>query len=120
MAMGFTIKSNEVPIGVYDAKFVGIERTTHPEFGDGLRFEWCITGGKCDGKSAYRTTGTTPTPRNGAGKMLAALAGATATDGLAIDADEFIGRLYTVVVEATESGSTRVGSAILKEDAPMF
>lgn len=118
MVMGFTIKSNELPVGVYDAKFVGIERTTHPEFGDGLRFEWCISGGKCNGKSAYRTTGTTPTPRNGAGKMLAALAGTSPIDGLSIDADEFVGKTYVVVVEATESGSTRVGSIMPKDDTP--
>jgi hypothetical protein len=119
--MGFTIKSNEVPVGVYDAKFVGIERKTHPEFGDGLRFEWCIVGGKCDGKSAYRTTGTTPTPRNACGKMLAALAGVEKpTDGLSVDADAAIGRLFTIVVEASESGATRVASAILKEGDPPF
>ena len=35
---------------------------------------------------------------------------------LSIDADEYIGRLYTIVVEATDSGSTRVGSIMLKEN----
>ena len=33
MTMGFTLKSSDVPVGVYDAKFVGIERTTHSAFG---------------------------------------------------------------------------------------
>ena len=68
------------------------ERTTHAEFGGGLKFELEIIDGKYAGKSVFRTTGDKPTPRNVAGKVLAALAGAKPSDGLAIDADDYIGR----------------------------
>jgi hypothetical protein len=121
MAMGFTLKSADVPAGVYSAKFVGVERTTHAEFGGGLKFSFEITDGKYAGKTTTRTTGDKPTPRNVAGKVLAAIAGAKPTDGLAIDADSFIGKAYTVVVGDTESGFTRVNEILpAKEDDTPF
>jgi hypothetical protein len=121
MAMGFTIKSSDVPVGVYVAKFVGVERTTHAEFGGGLKFEWEIIEGKYAGKSVFRTTGDKPTPRNIAGKVLSSLVGAKPTDGLSIDADNYIGRKYTVVVGETESGFTRVNEILpVEEDEPKF
>ncbi len=121
MAQGFTIKSSDVPQGVYKAKFVGVERTTHPEYGGGLKFEWEIVEGKLAGKSTYRTTGDNPTPRNIAGKVLSALVGAKAADGLSVDPDRYIGRLYTVVVGETESGFTRVNEILPVEgEEPAF
>lgn len=121
MAIGFTIKSSDVPAGVYKARFVGVERTTHAEYGGGLRFEWQIVDGKYTGTSTYRTTGDKPTPRNSAGKVLAALVGAKAADGLTIDPDSCIGRHYTVVVGETESGFTRVNEILpVDEGSPAF
>jgi hypothetical protein len=120
MGMGFTLKSSDVPPGVYAAKFVGVERTTHPEFGGGLKFEFEITEGKYVGKSTCRTTSDKPTPRNIAGKVLAALAGAKAADGLSIDTDALRGREYQVVVGETDSGFTRVNEILpsAKEATP--
>lgn len=121
MTLGFTIKSSDVPAGVYVAKFLGVEHTTHAEFGAGLKFSWEIHGGKYAGKVVYRTTGTSPTPRNIAGKVLAALIGTKPTDGLSIDADACIGRMYTIVVGETESGFTRANEILpIEEETPKF
>lgn len=121
MAMQFTIKSSDVPVGVYTVRFVGVENTTHVEYGGGLKFEWEITDGRYAGKSVFRTTGDKPTPRNAAGKVLAALMGAKPADGLSVVADNCIGRKYTVVVGETESGFTRVNEVLPVEDeTPKF
>jgi hypothetical protein len=114
-----TIKSSDVPPGVYSATFTGFEPTTHAEFGDGLKWSFEIVDGKFAGKTATRVTGAKPTPKNAAGKVLAALAGCKATDGLTIDADELVGRKYQIVVGETESGFTRVNDILPeKEDTP--
>lgn len=120
MTMGFTIKSSEVPVGVYKAKFSGVENTTHAEYGAGLRFSFEIVGGKYAGKMIGRTTGANPTPRNIAGKVLSALVGAKPTDGLSIDADSYVGKLYQIVVGETEGGFTRVNEILptAEESAP--
>jgi hypothetical protein len=114
--MSFVLKSSDVPAGVYNAKFIGVERTTHAEFGGGLKFSFEIADGKYAGKTTTRTTGDKPTPRNVAGKVLAAIAGAKPSDGLSIDADEFIGKAYQVVVGETESGFTRVNEILPAKD----
>ena len=93
-----TITNAGLPIGEYVCSFEGVEQSTHPEFGDGWRWEFVVAEGPLTGKSTYRTTKTQPTLRNSCGRFLAALAGKKPSDGLNIDTDRFVGNLYKVVV----------------------
>jgi hypothetical protein len=118
MAMGFTIRSNDCPAGIHKARFNGCEKTTHVEYGDGLKFEWEISEGKHEGVRAYRYTSAIPTPRNAAGRIMADLAGVTAANNVSIDLDECVGRTYMIVVKESESGRTRVESCTLADEIP--
>jgi hypothetical protein len=92
------------PAGAYEAEFLGVKRTAHPEFGDGFRFEWRVTGGPQAGAIAARTTNAKPTAGNAAGKMIAALTGATLAGGQKASLSSAIGRTFLIVCEATPSG----------------
>ncbi len=106
-----TIANYSLPVSEYRAEFVGIETTTHFEYGDGLKWTFVIAEGPQKGRECYRTTKCEPTPRNSCGKFLAALASVEASDGLQIDPDDFVGQIYNVIVEEAQSGlSTRVES----------
>lgn len=118
--MNFTICSTDCPAGLYKARFLGIEEMMHAEYGAGLRFDFEVTEGPQQGKRAVRITGAKPTPRNAAGRMLCDLAGVSPANGVSNEADEFVGREYTIVVrEGGESGRTRVESiCAVKEELP--
>ena len=100
------------PAGTYNAKFVGVKETTHEKWGPGLQFQWEILGGPLAGKIASRTTGTTPTQKNGCGKMLVALAGRPIIAGEEFDPQTYVGQAFMIVVAETDSGGTRVETAI--------
>jgi hypothetical protein len=118
MTMGFTIKSNDCPAGVHKAVFNGCERTTHVEYGDGLKFEFEVVDGPHKGVRACRYTSADPTPRNAAGRLMADLAGQKPTNNLSVDVDEFVGHQYLIVVREGESGRTRVENADPIQDTP--
>src|SRR5262245_6756514 len=96
-----------VPVGGYQAVFVGVEITTHEQYGDGLTWEWRINGGQHDGQSVYRTTKTIATAKNSAGRMLCGVTGKSLEAAKELDLDQFRGRAYFVTIGMGES-STRV------------
>jgi len=105
--------SDSVPPGAYKATFLGVERTLHPEYGDGLRFDWKITGGEHAGKIISRTCKPTPTASNQTGKLLAGLRGEQLKAGEKLSLASYIGREYTIVVGIAANGtSTRVESVV--------
>jgi hypothetical protein len=108
--MEFTVSEGSgPPAGIYRATFAGVVKTTHPEFGDGARFDFKVKGGEHDGKTASRTTKTTPSAKNTCGKIMAGLLGAPMKPGERVSLAPCIGRDYTVVVAAAPSGTaTRV------------
>jgi hypothetical protein len=120
MTLGFTIKSKDCPAGIHKAAFVGAERTTHAEYGDGLKFEFEVVEGPHKGMRAFRYTSADPTPRNAAGRLMADLANVTAANGVSIDLDACVGKEYMIVVREGESGRTRVESAslVVPEEVP--
>lgn len=89
-----TITNNSLPIGAYKCEFVGVEVTTHEAYGDGLKWTFLVTEGQHQGRECYRTTKCEPTPKNSCGRFLAALAGTKPADGMDVDTDEFVGRIY--------------------------
>lgn len=107
----FKIQNSSVDPGIYNAKFLGVEQTDHPEYGPGLKWIFeIIDDGDCEGKLVYRTTKTTPTPKNSLGKFLASLANQRVTDGLEVDPDIYVGKPYQVVVQESQGGTSRVES----------
>ena len=93
-----------VPAGVYKASFVGVERTLHPEFGEGLRFDFKVASGEHAGKTVSRTCRPQPTAINVTEQLRA---------GEKLSLASCIGREYTIVVGVGANGtSTRVESLV--------
>ncbi len=113
MTMQFEVaQGGGPPVGVYKAKFVEVEETTHDEFGDGLKFVFEITSGDHAGEQATRITGPKPTPKNACGRMLAGISGETLKPGIKIDLAPHVGEIYMLQVEETKNDSTRIGTVI--------
>jgi hypothetical protein len=101
------------PAGNYRCEFVGVRRTTHEEYGEGLRFEMKVLDGPHAGAIASRTTSARPTPGNAAGRLLAQITGANLAGGQKASVRDAVGRVFLVIVETTKSGAgTRIGSVI--------
>jgi hypothetical protein len=107
----FTVSSGGVPIGNYTATFAGIEAqpaNKEKGYAAGLRWKFTIDAGPHAGQTASRITGTTPSPKNGCGKMLSGLIGRALKEGEQIEPDTYIGKRYLLVVAAGQGGGTRV------------
>jgi len=105
--------ADAVPPGVYKASFVGVERTLHPEYGEGLRFDWKVASGEHAGKTVSRTCRPQPTASNVTGKLIAGLRGEQLRAGEKLSLASCIGREYTIVVGVGANGtSTRVESLV--------
>ena len=115
--MKLRVGSGGPPVGVYTCRFVGTEKTEHEKWGPGLAFRQEILDGPQATKIASRITGPEPSLTNGCGKMCSALAGRPLVPGEAFDPDDYIGQIYIVTVEATDSGGTRIGSMIKAPEA---
>ena len=109
--------SGGVPVGIYSAAiFDGIEQVpanVEKGYKPGFRFKFRITEGKFTGAIASRIPGgQSPTTRNGLGKFLAEMTGQPLADGVRYDIKPLIGKPYTIVVKATDSGGTRVDTVM--------
>jgi hypothetical protein len=111
----FTVSGGGVPVGNYTGTFAGIETTQGiPEkgYGPGIRWKFTIDGPAQVGQTASRVTGSTPSPKNGCGKMLSGLIGRAIKEGEQIDPDTFKGKRYMIVVAASQGGGTRVEAIV--------
>jgi len=100
------------PVGVYKAKFGGVEETQHDEFGAGLKFVFEITSGEHAGEQATRITGPKPTPKNACGRMLAGISGETLKPGVTIDLAPHVDKTYMIQVQETKNDATRIETII--------
>ena len=115
--MQFDIGSgSSVPAGFYRAIFEGVAETEpHAEFGRGVKFSFKVTGGEHDGASVTSICGIEkpPTPKNRLGRTLGGLLGSPVVPGARIDAAQYVGRAYMIMVEAAPSGTgTRVSTIV--------
>lgn len=108
--MDYVLTGN-VPEGNYTARYDGCEEF-EGKFGPSLSHKWTLVGGEYDGEQVSRAVGTKPTMKNAAGDFLRAIVGRTPDRTERINFAKFVGEKYQVVVEQTESGSTRVKVAI--------
>jgi len=98
-----------VPVGAYQGDFVGVEPIEN-EHGPG--YKWCfrVTVGEHKGGTPCRITDRKVRPTTAWGRMLSALAGRTISQGEDVNPAQFVGKPYTIVVETTKSGGTRVAT----------
>jgi hypothetical protein len=111
----FEVGSGGVPAGMYQATFLGVRpqpANVERKFDEGLRWEWRVRGGLQDGQVASRITGKKPSPRNGAGKILAGLLNRPLVEGEKLQIGALVGKTYMIVVAATVNGGTRVESCV--------
>ena len=103
------------PAGAYTAVFAGVEpKEATGEMGPGYTWRWRIATGAHTGKSVQRITGQSPSPSNACGRILSAIAGKTLGEGEDFRLEDYIGKSYMVVVQATPSGGTRVETAVIQ------
>lgn len=119
----FTVKTGNdkygAPVGLYLAKFLGVQEKNHPEYGAGLEWQFEIVEGEHRGKIVTRTTGMDPSPKNACGRMISDLLGGTYTVGTELDLKPCVGLRYKVKVELNSTGNgSRVGTATLMETLP--
>jgi hypothetical protein len=100
----------EMPDGKYLAKFTGVTMREDkpgesPRLGqDGkplppaMTWDFEIVEGDQAGKKADKLTGRIPTPRSGCGKMLSAVTDTILKDGVEVDLDTYVGKLYRITV----------------------
>jgi hypothetical protein len=101
-----------IPPGAYQAEFLGVKETDHPEYGKGLRWDWKISAGKFSGQVISRTTKPDASRKNIAGKFLMSLSGLPWERAKEIDLDDYLGWAFQVNVVETESGTSRVENFI--------
>jgi hypothetical protein len=111
-----------VPPGMYTATFLGVEDTTHDQYGDGLTWRFKILGGAHDGQEVSRITPPQASNGNATGKMLKGLIGArNLTKDNMPDVDQLKGKSFAICVQPTKTGdSTRVESVTPPADPPPF
>lgn len=111
--MRLTMKA-DVPEGEYLGKLLAVEewKENADKYGPAIRFVWEITRGDFQNQEVTRITGTRVTKKTALGKLLRGLKGGAIEPGEEIDPTQFIGREYLLTVAETDSGSTRVESAI--------
>ena len=101
------------PVGNYRSKFLGMKKTEHAEYGDGLNFCFEVLDGPHAGAIAARTASGKPTPGNGAGKLISQITGQPVLAGQKLNVAAFVGKTYLIIVELAKNGtSTRVSSVI--------
>lgn len=109
------LKVSGVPVGQYNAIFNGAEPRAADDklgYGPGMLWKFIVEGTAYDGQEVGRITGDSPTGKNACGKFVKAIAGALPQVGVEIDINKFVGQRYSILVEETQSGSTRVATAV--------
>jgi len=83
-----------------------------PDAGPSFAWEFEVADGEHVGKSASAWTPTRLTSQNNLGKLISRMLGRPMRSGEEIDLDDFIGKLYSIIVDQTQDGTrTKVISA---------
>lgn len=107
-------KSQGVPAGIYQGVFTdieGVEANAEKDYGAAYRFIFTVTEGPYAGSRASRIVSkpkTVASASNALGKFIMAMSGQPLTPNSKFLPKEYVGKAYTIVVTATESGGTRV------------
>ena len=107
--------SDGVPTGTYPAEFVRCEDYDNPERPDlpkAVKLVWRVTAGEFADKEATRIASLKFSKLAALPKLLRSIMGRDPEKGEQIDLTQFTGVTGTLVIEETDSGSTRVATFI--------
>lgn len=107
-SLDFSMGSGGPPADKYTATFDGVVGSNHEMWGAGLRWEFVICKGPLKGETASRTTKPRPTAKNSCGRMIRDLLGRKVEAGESVSVADLVGCKFKIVVEETDSGSTRI------------
>lgn len=113
MCTSFIVSSaSGVPIGTYNATFVGLEKYEEnlDRFGEGCLLKFRISSGDLNGQEASRICSKKFSAKSNLYKFAKALVGRELTNGESFDFAAHVGAKGIIFVEDTESGSTRVAT----------
>lgn len=83
-----------------------------PDAGPSFAWEFEVVAGEHAGKSASAWTPTRLTSQNNLGKLISRMLGRPMRSGEEIDLDDFMGKIYSIIVDTTQDGTrTKVISA---------
>lgn len=95
-----TVQAAGNPDGVHSARFVGVEAWQgQNDFGPALRWQWVIVSPGYAGSEISTITAARCTPKNRTGMVIGGLAGKGIQAGEPFDAQQCVGRVYTVVIQ---------------------
>ena len=113
MTTKFTVTSaSGVPAGSYNATFVGLEKfeDNAEKYGEGVLLKFKITTGEHLGEEATRICSKKFSAKSNLYKFARALKGSDLESGESFDFAGFIATKGMIIVEQTDSGSTRVAT----------
>lgn len=119
MTTQFTVASaSGVPAGSYNATFSGLEKYEEnvEQYGEGCLLKFKITSGEHEGEEASRICSKKFSAKSNLFKFAKALKGSDLENGEDFDFADFIGVKGMIVVEETDSGSTRVATFLKSAD----
>jgi hypothetical protein len=113
MKTQFTVTSaSGVPAGSYNASFAGLDAFSEnsDKFGEGVLLKFKITTGDRKGEEASRICSKKFSAKSNLYKFAKALRGSDLVSGESFDFADYIGAKGMIIVEETDSGSTRVAT----------
>ena len=112
MTTQFTVSSISVPAGSYNASFAGVEPFTEnvDKFGEAVSLRFKILSGEHKETETTRICSKKFSPKSNLYKFAKALRGRDLESGEKFDFADYIGTKGLIIVEATDSGSTRVAT----------
>lgn len=110
----FTMTAGGVPVGSYQGEFIGVEpfEGGSTDYGPAVLLKWRIIGGEHDGSEATRVASKKFSPKSTLAKLAVALKGSAIAPGEAFSFATVVGTRGMLLVEETDSGSTRVSTFI--------
>jgi hypothetical protein len=107
--MKLTVTAGGVPPGSYIAGFLSME-PKESQHGPGLLWTCEVASGAYAGAKPTGMTGPKPTPTNKCGRFVAGITGKALTLSETVDLTPYVGKLYLIVVEATDKGGSKIVS----------
>jgi hypothetical protein len=110
--MEFTVGSGGLPAGAYSAVFVSAEPYVEnvEKYGPGVSLKFKVLAGEHAGEEATRICSAKLTPKSSLGKFAVALKGSAVVAGERFSFANYIGAQGTILVEATDTGGSRIST----------
>ena len=108
MSLSFTMGSGGIPVGSYAAEFTSAEAIEN-DFGEAVKLTFKVIGGDEEGNETTRIVSQKLSPKSNLHKFVKAFKGGSIEPGEEIDLESYYGIKGMIIVEETDSGSTRVG-----------